>query len=422
MVVQSYKDVTHEMRDGLDAVKDPIARKEESEKREKQLLAACEKDRPWLRCQVSSFFRGGLYQLIEMLEIKDVRLVYVPARSVGDYGGEVDNWNWPRHTGDWSYFRAYVGKDGKPAEYSPDNVPYRPQNWIHVSTAGLKPSDFVMITGYPGRTNRAETAAEAHHDVDWGYPHITGYYEERYKIAESHLSDSGETGIKATTLKQGLQNGLEKYRGIAQGLAKDPGLLKQKDDVDQRTRAWAAQPGHEMYKAGIDKLDEIQAEQFKRAPEDFARNNAFNGSRLLATAIGLTRWAEERGKKDEARKPGYQERDMPRAVAGQKQFAKSYDRALDHDAFRLALVRALKLPEKERPWLGTLLGASGKKIDEALIEQTLTAWYGAASHRGREAPPRALAEGDAGGAARVEGSLRARRAASVADGEGRGEA
>ncbi len=177
-----------------------------------------------------------------------------------------------------------------------------------------------------------------------------------------------------------------------------------------------------MYKAGIDKLDKIQAEQFKRAPEDFARNNAFNGSRLLATAIGLTRWAEERGKKDEARKPGYQERDMPRAVAGQKQFAKSYDRALDHDTFRLALVRALKLPEKERPWLGTLLGASGKKIDEALIDQTLTAWYGARVHRGREAPPRALAEGDAGGAARVEGSLRARRAASVADGEGRGEA
>jgi hypothetical protein len=379
LVVQSYKDVTHEMRDGLEAIKDPVARKDESEKREKQLIAACEKDRPWLRCQVSGFFRGGLYQLIEMLEIKDVRLVYVPARSVGDYGGEVDNWNWPRHTGDWSFYRAYVGKDGKPAEYSPDNVPYHPQHWIHVTTAGLKPSDFVMVTGYPGRTNREETAAEARHDVEWSYPHLTEYYEERYRIAERHLADGGETAIKATTMKQGLQNVLEKFRGIAQGLAKDPELLKQKDDVDQRTRAWAAQPGHEKYKAGIDKLDKLQAEAFRRAPQDFARGNAFGGSRLLSTALGLTRWAEERGKKNEARKPGYQERDMPRAVAGQKQFAKSYDAALDRDTFRLALLRAAKLPESERPWLSLLLEANGKPIDEALVDQRLAAWYGATS-------------------------------------------
>jgi hypothetical protein len=378
-VVQSYKDVTREMRAGLEAIKDPIARKEESDKREKQLIAACEKDRPWLRCQLSAFFHGGLYQLVEMLEIKDLRLVYVPARSVGDYGGEVDNWNWPRHTGDWSYMRAYVGKDGKPAEYSPDNVPFHPPHHIQVTTAGLAPSDFVMITGYPGRTNREETAAEAHHDVDWSYPHVIEYYEERYKIAEAHLRDGGETAIKATTMKQGLQNGLEKYRGIAQGLAKDPGLMKQKDETDQRTRAWAAQPGHETYKAGIEQLDKIQAEAFARAPEDFARNNAFNASRLLSTAIGLTRWAEERGKKDEARKPGFQERDLPRAIGGQRQLVKSYDRTLDHAILRLALLRALKLPEKERPWLGALLGAGGKRVDEALIEKTLGEWYAAPS-------------------------------------------
>ena len=90
-----------------------------------------------------------------MLEIKDVRLVYVPARSVGDYGGEIDNWEWPRHTGDWSFYRAYVGKDGKPAEYSTDNVPYQPKHYLKVSTAGLKPGDFVMVTGYPGLDERA---------------------------------------------------------------------------------------------------------------------------------------------------------------------------------------------------------------------------------------------------------------------------
>ena len=377
-VVTAYRDVTHEMHDGLDKIKDPVARKEEGEKREKQLIAACEKDRPSTRCQVASFFRGGLYQLIETLEIKDVRLVYAPARSVGDYGGEVDNWNWPRHTGDWSYLRAYVGKDGQPAEFSPDNVPYKPKHYLHVSTERLSPGDFVMVTGYPGRTNRDDTAAEVHHDIEWAYPYLIAYLEEAYKIAEAHLKDGGETAIKATTAKQGTQNGLEKYRGILQGLQKNPELVKQKDEADRKTREWAAQPGREAYKAAIDKLDAIQEERFRTSRVDFDRQRALTGSRLLATALSLTRWAEERAKPDADRKPNFQLRDLPRAQGAQKQFARQYDRAMDRDTFRLALVRALQLPETDRPWLATLLDIKkGTPIDEALIDKTLDAWYGA---------------------------------------------
>jgi Peptidase S46 len=376
MVVQAYKDVTKDMRDGLERVKDPIARKEEQEKRLKGLISACEKDRPSVRCQVSGFFGGGQYQLIEMLEIKDVRLVYVPARSVGDYGGEVDNWEWPRHTGDWSFYRAYVGKDGQPAEYSKDNVPYKPKHYIHVTTAGLKPGDFVMVTGFPGSTSRTSTAAAAHHDLEWYYPYMVQYLGERYKLADSHLADGGETAIKATTMKQGMQNYVEKFQGILDGMKKNPDLMPQKDDLDKKTREWAAQPGREAYKAAIDKLDTIQEEQFRTARADFDKQNALAGSKLMTTAISLTRWAEERGKKDPDRKPGYQQRDMERAIGGQKQFVKAYDAALDRGGFKLALMRALQIDEAERPWLVTLLGLKkGTKVDEATIDKTLDAWY-----------------------------------------------
>jgi hypothetical protein len=378
MVAQAFKDVTRDMRDGLDAIKDPIARKEALEKRSKQLIAACEKDRPEIRCSVSKFFRGGQYELIEMLEIKDVRLVYAPARSVGDYGGEVDNWEWPRHTGDWSFYRAYVGKDGKPADPSPDNVPYQPKNWLKVSTAGLRPGDFVMVTGYPGRTQRGETASETHNDLDWYYPYVTAYLDERYKVAEAHVQDAGETGIKATTTKQGIQNGLEKYQGIVQGFQKHPDLLQQKDTLDAQTKAWAAQAGHERYKKDIDRLEAILTDARKTQRVDFDRNAAFGGSRLLGTALSLTRWADERAKKDEDRKPGYQARDLDRATAGQKQFARSFDRTLDRAELRLALVHALQLPEAQRPWLAKLLGSKpGQKVDEKLIDATLDAWYAA---------------------------------------------
>ncbi len=377
MVVQAYKDVTKEMREGLEAVKDPIARKEASEKRSKELIAACEKERPGIRCQVSSFFHGGQYQLFEMLEIRDVRLVYAPARSVGDYGGEIDNWEWPRHTGDWSFLRAYVGKDGKPADYSPDNVPYHPKHWLKVSTAGLKPGDFVMVTGYPGTTDRTATASEVHHDLEWFYPYLIAYYEERYKLAESFINDPDkERAQKATVAKQFIQNGLEKFQGVLQGFQKNPDLIHQKDDLDKKTKEWAAQPGHEKYKAGIEKMEAIRADERRTARVDFERGVTFRGSNLLSTSLSLTRWAEEREKKDMERKPGFQERDLPRATAGAKQFLRQYDRTLDRANFRLALVRALQLQESERPWLATLLGAKkGQKIDEAFIDKTLDAWY-----------------------------------------------
>jgi len=375
LVAQGFKDVTKEMRDGLDKIKDPAARKEESEKRLKTLIAACEKDRPGIRCQVSGFFRGGQYMLIENLEIRDVRLVYAPTRSIGVYGGEIDNWAWPRHTGDFSFYRAYVGKDGKPADYAKDNVPYQPKHFLKVSDKGIKAGDFVMVTGYPGFTSRTDTALETRHDVEWFYPTIIAYLKERYKIAEDHLKDGGETAIKATVLKQGVQNGIENREGVLKGLTSGD-LLQRKIDLDKKVKAWAAQPGHEAHKQAIEKLDQIITEHMRTAPADFERQVTFNGSRLLGTALSLTRWAEERAKKDADRKPGYQDRDLQRAVAGQKQFGKQYDRTLDRAMFRATLQRAIKLPEAERPWLALLLDTKkGAKIDEALVDKTLDAWY-----------------------------------------------
>jgi hypothetical protein len=377
-VAQAFKDVTKDVRDGIDKVKDPVARKEEVEKRIKTLLAACEKDRPGIRCTVRGYFGGGMYIQTENLEIRDVRLVYAPARSVGDYGGEVDNWRWPRHTGDWSMYRAYVGKDGKPADFSPDNVPFQPKAHLTVATAGLKPGDFVMVTGYPGFTQRTRTAADIHHEVEWTLPYRIAFAEERYKIAEAHLTDDGETGTKATVMKQFTQNFLEKDKGVLAGLTKG-NLLAQKDALDKQIKDWAAQPGHEATKAAIDKLEQIGAEERRTARIDFDRGRVmFDGSRLLATAFSLTRWAEERAKKNEDRKPGFQDRDLNQALGGQKQFARAYDRTLDRATFRLSLVRALQLPEADRAWLATLLDVrKGTKIDEALIDKTLEAWYGA---------------------------------------------
>ena len=372
MIAQAFTDVTKEMRDGLEKIADPIKRKDESEKREKELIAGCEKDKPGIKCSVRSFFRGGLYQLIESLEIRDVRLVYAPTRSVGDYGGEVDNWQWPRHTGDFSFYRAYVGKDGKPADFSADNVPYASKHFLKVSDKGIKDADFVMVTGYPGTTNRTNTAEEIHHDLDWYYPYLIKYLHQRYDLTEQLIKLGGNTAIKAGVAKQSVQNGLAKYQGVLDGMSKGDQMAR-KDALDKQVREWAAQKGHEAIAKEIAEMDKLLLEQQKTARVDMDRNLAFGGSSLLRTALGFVRNAEERPKKDADRKPGFQDRDLTNKIAAQKAFARNYDRALDRAVFRLTLTRALDLPEKDRPWLATIVGT--KKVDAAAIDKALDAMY-----------------------------------------------
>ena len=399
-----------------------MARKLESEKRQKQLVAACEKDRPGIRCQVSSFFQGGLYQLIEMLEIRDVRLVYAPARSVGDYGGEIDNWEWPRHTGDWSFFRAYVGKDGKPADYSPDNVPYQPKHHLQVSTSGLKPGDFVMVAGYPGVTNRNVTAKEVRNDVETFYPYLIAYLEERYKVAEAHLGDGGETTIKATVVKQGVQNGLEKYQGILQGIQKNPDLLAQKDALDRKAKDWAAQPGHEAVKKGIEKLEAIVGGRGAHAAGRLRPRGRL--PRLGAAVDGDLADAMGRGARQEGRGPQAR-------LSGPRHGARDGGAEAAHEAVR-PHARPRDLPARARPRRALARGRPGVAGDVARRPEGNEGRRGAHRRearrlvprgvaRGREDAPRAARERDAGQARGVEGPVRPGRAAHLADLQGRGE-
>ena len=145
----SMEDVTRVM----EAAEDPDAAEKEIEKAAKEANPGC-------RVQVTSFYNDNVYYLIVYRTYTDVRFVAAPAAALGKFGGETDNWMWPRHTCDFSMFRVYAGKDNLPAAYSPDNVPYKPARSLKVSLKGVQENDFAMILGYPGRTQRYQTAAE----------------------------------------------------------------------------------------------------------------------------------------------------------------------------------------------------------------------------------------------------------------------
>ena len=189
---------------------------------------------------MTSFFEGLKYFEIAQLEIRDVRLVYAPAEGIGVFGGETDNWRWPRHTGDWSFLRAYVGKDGKPAAYSKDNVPYKPAHWLKVSAQGAKPGELVFVVGYPGRTMRHRTYAEIKETTEWALPRSVRLARG---AARAHREADGQQqghGHQAGRADPGPQQRPDQQQGRARGAGE--GRRARAEGKRRRRRWWRGSP------------------------------------------------------------------------------------------------------------------------------------------------------------------------------------
>ncbi len=127
----------------------------------------------WYNASIESMFKKNAFYLFVYETFRDVRLVGAPPSSIGDFGGDTDNWMWPRHTGDFSIFRVYMGPNGKPADFSPDNIPYKPKHFLPISLNGVNKGDFSMIWGYPGSTERYLTSYGVKYNIELYNPTIT---------------------------------------------------------------------------------------------------------------------------------------------------------------------------------------------------------------------------------------------------------
>lgn len=362
-VTQAFTDVSDRMRQGLTEVADDKARHDELEKREKALIAECEKKKPDVRCEVASYFGGGQYLLIERLEIKDVRLVYAPPAGVGNFGGEIDNWRWPRHSGDFALYRAYVGKDGKPAEHAAENVPYQPRQYLKLASRPLGAGDLVFVAGYPGRTYRLTTADEAEEAVDWWYPRRIELFKDYIAVVEKLGASDPEVKIKATPLERGLSNALTYTRGSLEGLTKGgaASLRRQRDD---KLRDWvgADEARKKKYGGVFPRLGQIFEQREKTRNLDYSLEEVARFPSLLGAAITIVRMAEERPKKDAERDPAFQQRNWERLEQEQKALEKRYSKKLDQALLELALQRAtrlLKEPADQKAVLAPFTGKGG---------------------------------------------------------------
>jgi len=165
-ITEVVTDVSAQIIENLSLL--PLTRYQEIQSKRKSLIKECENDKNY-RCSVRSFHNGLEYYLIKQLIIRDVRLVYAPPKSVGSFGGDIDNYEYPRHSGDFTFLRAYIGKDGQPAAYSTDNVPFTPKSYLKINADGIKAGDGVFVAGYPGSTSRYRLTSELQFANDWLY-------------------------------------------------------------------------------------------------------------------------------------------------------------------------------------------------------------------------------------------------------------
>ena len=169
---------------------------------------------------VKSFYEGNEYYYFVYQDYTDVRLVGTPPNSIGKFGGDTDNWEWPRHTGDFSIFRVYGDKDGNPAEYSEDNVPLKPKHFLPVSIKGFQEGDFSMILGYPGRTNRWMPAAGIDQNVNYAYPAWVEASKVGMDAMKKHMDQDQAVKLNYASTYSGVANYWKNRQGMIDALSK----------------------------------------------------------------------------------------------------------------------------------------------------------------------------------------------------------
>jgi hypothetical protein len=362
-VPRRFTDVTKEVLAAIPASATDAQRTKAIEKKSNELVAECEK-RPMTRCRVASFDGGLQYVLVDSIELSDVRLVYAPPRSVGEYGGEVDNWMWPRHTGDFAIGRAYV--DGKP---------YRNEFWFPISTAGLKPNDFVMVLGYPGITYRSLTAPEMEERRDLWFARRVQLYGEWIRILEETTRGNSEGTITVASDLKSLANVYKNAEGQLAGFKRGK-IVEKQSAADRGVVAWAEKnPKYRDAVAAHEGLTQLVDEERKTFDHDFLLYNIGAtqvsprslGPKALYLAASIVRSAVERQKPDAERDMLYMNRNLARFKEQMQREQKNYFAPADKRllASFIAHAKANNIPAIERIGDIDALYAQTKVFDEA---------------------------------------------------------
>jgi hypothetical protein len=371
-VLVSIEDATRKVLSAVADSMGDLERFNAIEKRIKEIVKYGEEGRD-VECRVVPFYEGMQYKLFTYFVCKDVRIVYAPPASIGNYGGDVDNWMWPRHTGDFSFLRAYVAPNGKSAEFAKENVPYKSDAHLAMSTKSLKENDFTMIIGYPGKTGRHATSYTIAQMQDYSYPKRIAMFKDWLAILGEEAKRGEDIEIKVAQFDMMLNNSMKNWEGMLEGFTKG-GLLEKKRNTELAFSKWLEMSPDMKTKYGdvLPAIASLYEDQKGYRDKNMIVGQMNFGCQMLRAGATLDRWTEEKAKSDLERKPGYQDRDVPRLKQSLRMIQMSYDPQVDRRVLKYFLMRAVDLPDNQRIETvdAALQGAKGpeaeKKIDALL--------------------------------------------------------
>ena len=382
-ITESYKDVSAEVLAAVNETMTAAERSKAVAKRRKELEKKAEEENPGMRADIAEMFTGKTYVLFFYTFIRDVRLVFAPPSSVGNFGGAVDNWEWPRHTGDFSFMRAYVAPDGSMADYDTANVPYKPKRHIQVSSAGANENDFVFLLGYPGRTARHKTASFLEYEQNVRLPYVVDLNQWQIATMDSMSKNDRGVALKHSSRKQSLANVEKRSRGQLKGLRR-ANIVAKRRAVEAELQSFIdSDPSRkERYGSLLKEIDQVYANLGESANYTLTLNNLVSACRGMGLAYTIFDAASERAKSDLDREATYMdrnfERTVGRAVLGWKDWHRETDmKMLAEMKQRLRKIEKANSTAVVKAFLdnesiGDVAFAKSKFNDEAFIRSLFT--------------------------------------------------
>ena len=338
--IRKIMDVTSEVIGNVPSIAGQKEYEEITSENIKALADRLSEENPGMQIQIEPFFEGNQFFAFVVEQFRDVRLVGTPPQSIGKFGGDTDNWMWPRHTGDFSIFRVYAGPDNKPADYSPENRPYKADKYLKVSLDGVDEGDFAMIMGFPGSTQRYATSYEIDNMLRISNPQRIFIRGERQAILWEDMLASDKVRIQYASKYAGSSNYWKNSIGMSRGIRK-LGVKAQKEVREEAFRQWAA--ANTLPEEGyVRALDDIR-ESVEGSLPAFAERQFL--SEAFLRAVELLRIASSA----EAARPGKRGSEAREAAERKfRDFYKDYDPETDRRVAR-RMVEIAYEHLKERP-------------------------------------------------------------------------
>lgn len=287
-ITESYEDVSSRVLGAVKSIQDPSERIRVIQETMRAIVREAEQKDPTIKAEVSEMFIGKSYVLFRYKTIEDVRLVYIPRQNIGEFGGETDNWVWPRHTGDFSFLRAYVAPDGSPAAYSKDNVPYKPKKHLKVNPKGVSEEDFVFILGYPGRTFRHRPAQYMEYQERFLLPYISELNDfQNQQMLNAGKNDKAVELQMASRIKRNA-NVMKNYRGKMKGL-RNLSLVDAKKVEDQALASFIQNSSalKSQYGSLMNDIEQYYQENYQDALKELWLGQIYGSTNLLQVSRQL---------------------------------------------------------------------------------------------------------------------------------------